>query len=323
MVEPLLCALVMIQNRLLGLYYTTLHGYCEDFGFPSPPPPMEEVVATWNAAFKPIQSQVESMSFIARGKAIHTSMTLGNDGQPRKPTMAAPGNGLRRMPSGMLGNGNAQPEQKRVLRVPSHGSLQQNPSPTASEPSSAVVSRKPEWLAPTDFTTATVLGGHTVDRSIHDRSPGNSSYSSSSPNVQRGRNEYFGTSPTPSHGFGRTNSGAIGSGQITPLSTGGSGAIGSGSIRNGGGYGSASVSSMVIGKKKPPPPPPPKRVPSAKPEEWVVAQYAFQGQGHKDLSFNEGDRIKIVKKTDTDQDWWEGELNGHKGSFPANYCKAI
>lgn len=44
--------------------------------------------------------------------------------------------------------------------------------------------------------------------------------------------------------------------------------------------------------------------------------------GPGDLSFREGDRIKIVKKTQTDQDWWIGELGGIKGSFPANYCKA-
>lgn len=73
--------------------------------------------------------------------------------------------------------------------------------------------------------------------------------------------------------------------------------------------------------KKKPPPPPPKRIPSGKPEEWVVAQYDFTGQGAGDLSFREGDRIKIVKKTQTDQDWWTGEVGGKKGSFPANYCK--
>jgi hypothetical protein len=74
-------------------------------------------------------------------------------------------------------------------------------------------------------------------------------------------------------------------------------------------------------KKKPPPPPPPKRFASSAPDEFVIAQYAFTGQGQGDLSFREGDRIKIVKKTGTDQDWWVGELNGAKGSFPANYCK--
>lgn len=75
-------------------------------------------------------------------------------------------------------------------------------------------------------------------------------------------------------------------------------------------------------KKKPPPPPPPKKIGSNRLEEFVVAQYDFDGQNAGDLSFREGDRIKIVKKTGTDQDWWVGELNGVKGNFPANYCKA-
>lgn len=86
-------------------------------------------------------------------------------------------------------------------------------------------------------------------------------------------------------------------------------------------YSQGSNGVAVAAKKKPPPPPPPKRIPSGKPEEYVIAQYDFAGQGAGDLSFREGDRIKIVKKTNTDQDWWTGELGGRKGSFPANYCK--
>lgn len=74
-------------------------------------------------------------------------------------------------------------------------------------------------------------------------------------------------------------------------------------------------------KKKPPPPPPPGSKPGMKKAEYVVAIYDFAGQGAGDLSFNEGDRIRIIKKTGTDQDWWEGELCGVKGSFPANYCQ--
>lgn len=79
----------------------------------------------------------------------------------------------------------------------------------------------------------------------------------------------------------------------------------------------------VIKKKPPPPPPKPKRITTGLPEVFVVALYDFQGQGQGDLSFQEGDRIRVVKKTGTDQDWWLGELGGVKGSFPANYCKAV
>jgi len=73
--------------------------------------------------------------------------------------------------------------------------------------------------------------------------------------------------------------------------------------------------------KKKPPPPPPKRLPSAQ-GIWVTALYDFQGQGQGDLIFREGDRIKVLKKTDSTDDWWEGELRGTQGAFPANYVKA-
>ncbi|KAF2732083.1 hypothetical protein EJ04DRAFT_554292 [Polyplosphaeria fusca] len=75
----------------------------------------------------------------------------------------------------------------------------------------------------------------------------------------------------------------------------------------------------ALGKKKPPPPPP-KKIGSFH-SEYVTAMYDFDGQGDGDLVFREGDRIKVVKKTNSSQDWWEGELRGVKGSFPANYCK--
>ena len=74
----------------------------------------------------------------------------------------------------------------------------------------------------------------------------------------------------------------------------------------------------IAGKKKRPPPPPKK---FNKPDETVVALYDFEGEGHGDLSFQEGDLIKIVRRTETDQDWWVGELRGTRGNFPANYCR--
>lgn len=54
---------------------------------------------------------------------------------------------------------------------------------------------------------------------------------------------------------------------------------------------------------------------------FVTALYDFEGQGEGDLSFKEGDKIKIVEKSESTDDWWEGELRGVKGSFPANYVK--
>jgi amphiphysin len=73
-------------------------------------------------------------------------------------------------------------------------------------------------------------------------------------------------------------------------------------------------------QKRPPPPPPPKPSPSPKPE-FVVAIYDFAGENAGDLSFRAGDRIKIIKKTNSLDDWWQGEVNGTQGSFPRNYCE--
>ena len=83
----------------------------------------------------------------------------------------------------------------------------------------------------------------------------------------------------------------------------------------------SSMASVAAGKKKPPPPPP-KRLPSQQ-GDWVTALYEFSGQGQGDLVFKEGDRIKVVKKTDSRDDWWTGELRGVQGSFPANYCQPV
>ncbi|KAJ5919727.1 hypothetical protein N7454_009562 [Penicillium verhagenii] len=79
----------------------------------------------------------------------------------------------------------------------------------------------------------------------------------------------------------------------------------------------------LAGKKKRPPPPPPAR--PAKPPRptttFMTALYDFGGQGPDDLAFREGDRIKLVRKTGSTDDWWEGDLNGVQGFFPANYVK--
>lgn len=55
--------------------------------------------------------------------------------------------------------------------------------------------------------------------------------------------------------------------------------------------------------------------------QFVTALYDFTGQSDGDLSFREGDLIKIVKKSESTDDWWLGELKGSSGSFPANYVR--
>jgi amphiphysin len=239
----------MIQNTLLAQYYTSLHNYCEESGFPSPPPPMDDVVATWNRDFKPIQQEVESINCIARGKAVHQPMQLGDDGNRKSVSGLNVRNGLtsrRASSQNMIGTRPISPNpEARIMRIPSPNSISVF-SPPAPSPSP---SPEPPSYSSSHLTPA-------------------SSYSSHSPAGPSA--DYF-------------QRGAV--------------------------------------QKKKPPPPPPKRIGSQNSGLYAVALYSFQGQGQGDLSFREGDRIKVVKKTDSTDDWWQGELNGVKGSFPANYCK--
>ena len=47
--------------------------------------------------------------------------------------------------------------------------------------------------------------------------------------------------------------------------------------------------------------------------------YAYQANETDELSINPGDVIKIIDKYDTE--WWQGELNGSVGIFPASYVE--
>lgn len=279
---PLLInSVVSLQNRFLGLYYTTVHNYSQEHGFPSPPPPMDEVITVWSAKYEPAKRELESITCIATGKAVRQPMKLLDDPslqdrcQSGSPSTVAPMlNGPRRSSSGFTStNGSVGPP--RPTRIPSTTISSSHPSPVlVSRPSMG------NSLTPTDFTTASRLGQQYTP--------------AVSPNSLR---------PRPEHIGNRSPSVASLTASTASLST------------------TASEASLGGAKKKPPPPPPPKRTTSKLPEEFVVAQYAFSGQGDGDLSFRQGDRIKILKKTGTLDDWWVGELGGVKGSFPANYCK--
>lgn len=60
----------------------------------------------------------------------------------------------------------------------------------------------------------------------------------------------------------------------------------------------ANVLAGIAGKKKPPPPPPKKKIEKRK-ETWVRALFTFEGQDGGDLSFKEGERILVMKMTES------------------------
>lgn len=83
-------------------------------------------------------------------------------------------------------------------------------------------------------------------------------------------------------------------------------------------YAGAGVSGSTT-KKAPPPPPPTKPKPGASavaPKDYVVALYDYTATADGDLSFSAGDRIEVVERTASTEDWWTGVVNGHQGVFP-------
>ncbi|XP_013879783.1 SH3 domain-containing YSC84-like protein 1 [Austrofundulus limnaeus] len=52
----------------------------------------------------------------------------------------------------------------------------------------------------------------------------------------------------------------------------------------------------------------------------VTATHPFIGQQPGDLSFEPGDKITVITKTESQYDWWEGQTeDGRVGIFPANF----
>lgn len=76
-------------------------------------------------------------------------------------------------------------------------------------------------------------------------------------------------------------------------------------------------------KRAPPPPPAPKPRPAApKPKlVYVTALYDYAATAEGDLSFSAGDRIELIKRGESAEDWWTGRLEagGEEGVFPGTF----
>lgn len=51
--------------------------------------------------------------------------------------------------------------------------------------------------------------------------------------------------------------------------------------------------------------------------KYVQADFDYAAQGSEELSFREGDVIKVLREEDNT--WWCGEIRGRKGMFPRNF----
>ncbi|KAA8646527.1 hypothetical protein EYZ11_004817 [Aspergillus tanneri] len=85
----------------------------------------------------------------------------------------------------------------------------------------------------------------------------------------------------------------------------------------------SSGSSFLTAAKSKPAPPPPKPKPArfSASVETVTALYDYEAQAHGDLSFSAGDVIEIIQRTDNQNEWWSGRVDGREGQFPANYVQ--
>lgn len=270
----LLAAQIRIQNNLLAHYYTMLHTYCTQEGFPSPAPPMDEVIRLWDDAWKPEQKRMEAMPMIAQGKAIRKSFTKDDPAH-------ATTNGSHRRPSQQHTNGSRVPSVSPARPIVPISTQPHDikPSLNHATSSASLLSRTP---------TETAITSPSPSSSVY-HTPA-TGYAPAGPNV-----DYFTRDRTySSHSSHPTTPGAT-----TP-------------------GGSTTNLLAGIAKKRPPPPPP--RIPSHH-YQFVTALYDFNGQSDGDLVFKEGDKIKVLKKTESTDDWWQGELKGVKGMFPANYVQ--
>ncbi len=291
----LLATQIMTQYTLLAQYYTVLHTFSNEEGFPDPPQSADQIIHSWDEGFRPVKNEIETgLAFIAKGKTVQTSMQI-----QEKPHGSVTGLNIR---NGVSSQVHRRPSNQAAIsdkpynsttglnvrngvsqRLPSNQSNSSKPRP--HPPSASSDSPSPEYrenrLRISSVPSQTSLGLATPNYNPSAiTSPSSGDPAMHAPAGPRG--DYFTRDRLPS---------------------------------------SSSMASIAAGKKKPPPPPP-KRIPSTQ-GIWVTALYEFAGQGQGDLAFREGDRIKVVKKTDSTDDWWEGELKGVQGSFPANYCQPI
>lgn len=266
---------------MLAHYYTVLHTYCEEEGFPSPPPPMDQIVQDWEIACNPAQAQIESMGCLAHGKAIRQAEANdpNNDKRPSLSSRTSSATSRFSIPS-IRG-------AKPAVPPPMLGSkpCQEEPRPISPN-SSYMTSRGSVSVASSSGTSPLPSGGDYFEPVQASQSAGLSPYPQ--PAATPGAVQFSPAGPKIDH-FQKTAN--------TPSALGGS----------------ENVTAAIATKKRPPPPP--------RRAGFVIALYDFDGHQAGDLAFREGDRIKVVQKTNSTDDWWEGELGGIRGQFPANYVQ--
>ncbi|PNS15058.1 SH3 domain-containing protein [Sphaceloma murrayae] len=55
----------------------------------------------------------------------------------------------------------------------------------------------------------------------------------------------------------------------------------------------------------------------------AIAKFNFDPDQPGDLGFKKGEVITIVKKTESESDWWTGRIGDREGVFPSNYVEVV
>ncbi|GIJ85694.1 hypothetical protein Asppvi_004556 [Aspergillus pseudoviridinutans] len=322
LLPQLLATQIEIQNTMLANYYTVVHNYCEGEHFPSPAPPMEEIIAQWERDLHPIQQEIEALGCLANGKVVRMSQAPedhGNGNGNGLSSRLTNGLNFRRRSSGQgagAGTGTSHPvpplppsgpspcrdhdrerERERERERTSNSRVPPAPTPNFETKPLPVYETKPRL---NDLTPSSLSPNLAVP-SAH-LSPSATPHSDSHlpvPGSEYAQTPLSGLSPSSRSDYFSLNSRKASSGSTVS---------------------SPGFAAAAAAKKKPPPPPPP-RAGSSNGALYVTALYDFAGQSAGDLAFREGDRIRVLQKTKSTDDWWEGELRGVKGSFPANYVQ--
>ncbi|KAM0716627.1 hypothetical protein Q7P37_008072 [Cladosporium fusiforme] len=346
LLPQLLALQIRIQTTLVGQYYTILDQYTKDHGIPNPAPGNAEIIGVHDQEFTSLRKELESgIVTIAKGKAVSMPMNL-----PDKDDSTMTGLGIRnrigyRKTSAQNGAPvrpakpspqdqqlaiGAPPEKPLALKAtPEHQDYDEEPAPVKPpRPGTTPSYGSPSYGSPSYGSPSYGSPSPAIPTSTKPRIP-------SMPTVSPGPPAYS-EKPSPMmHSYSHTGTPNQTTGGATPPSyynTPNSSLSNSDyftqqqqhqaeQARRASSASSVSAASIAAKKKKPPPPVPTKRLPSVQQAQYVTALYDFEGQADGDLAFREGDRIRIVKKTESVDDWWDGELGGFTGCFPANYVR--
>lgn len=331
---PQLMALqIRIQTTLVGQYYTILDQFTREHGMPNPAPGNAEIVAVHDREFTGLRKELETgLMVVAKGKAVNMPMAL-----PDKDDSTISGYGIRNKSKALISRkssnqklaparpavGAPQDQPLQLKATPEYQDYDEEPAPVKPpRPSHTPSYGMPSPAIPSYGNSSPAMPSPAIPTASKPRIPSTSAQTANPPPYSEkpspmlpdysNAGQSYGGGATPPSYANSPSSNLGGSDYFSAAQE---------KARRASAASSVSAASIAAKKKKPPPPVPTKRLPSVQQAQYVTALYDFEGQAEGDLAFREGDRIRIVKKTESTDDWWDGEIGGVTGCFPANYVR--